>query len=275
LLRGAGVPFLVLKGAALARWLYPAPYLRPRSDLDLLLPDREVVAEAAAALAPAGYVLADQFAPEPIYEAKLQRAAGPSTHTIDAHWRMASDRVFFDCLQFDELAADARPVPGLDGALGLGPIHALLNACVHRVTNLRVTDGDRLLWLFDVHLLALGLDDAAWSTLVRLAAERRLAGPCGSAVAAATALFKTRVPAPVRAELARAASRESFRMERAASFRHYVWHSFLRLGWRKGPAFLWRMAFPSFEHMRCQFGVQDPAHLPAAYLRRLLRGVRE
>jgi hypothetical protein len=207
LLRGAGVPFLVLKGAALARWLYPAPYLRPRSDLDLLFPEREVVAEAAAALAPAGYVLADRFAPEPIYEAKLQSAAGPSTHTIDAHWRMASDRVFFNCLQFDELAADARPVPGLDGALGLGPIHALLNACVHRVTNLRVTDGDRLHWLFDVHLLAHGLDDSAWSTLVRLAAERRLAGPCGSAVAAATALFKTRVPAPVRAELARAAWR--------------------------------------------------------------------
>jgi hypothetical protein len=275
LLSEAGVPFLVLKGAALARWLYPAPYLRPRSDLDLLFPKREVLADAAAALAPAGYVLVDPAAPQPTYEVKLQRATGSFPLTIDAHWRMASDRVFFNCLQFDELAAASRPVSGLDGALGLGPVHALLNACVHRVTSLRVPDGDRLHWLFDIDLLARSLDHPAWSRLVRLAVERRLAGPCESAFAAAAALFATPVPAPMHAELAQGASRESFRMEHAGSFKHYVWHSFLRLGWRERPAFLWHMAFPGFEHMRAAFGVQRPAQLPAAYLRRLLRGVRE
>jgi hypothetical protein len=275
LLHEARVPFLVLKGAALARWLYPAPYLRPRSDLDLLFPAREVLADAVAALAPAGYVQVDQIAPQPTYEANLYRAGGPSSHTIDAHWRMASDRVFFNSLLFDELSATARPIPGFEGALGLEPVHALLNACLHRVTNLRVPDGDLLHWLFDIHLLARHLDQSAWSRLVRVAVERRLAGPCDSALAAATTLFSTLVPAPAHAELAEAASREPFRMERAASFRHYLWHSFLNIAWRDRPAFLWQMAFPSFEHMRSQFGVQDRTQLPAAYVRRLLKGARE
>jgi hypothetical protein len=151
----------------------------------------------------------------------------------------------------------------------------MLNACLHRVTNLRVPDGDCLHWLFDIHLLARHHDESAWSKLVRLAVERRLAGPCESALAAATTLFSTPVPAPVQAELAEAASREPFRMERAASFRHYVWHSFLSIGWRDRPGFLWQMAFPRFEHMRAQHGVQARTQLPAAYLRRLLRGARE
>jgi hypothetical protein len=273
LLRGAGIPFLVLKGAALARWLYPAPYLRPRSDLDLLFPEREVVAEAAAALAPAGYVMADDSPPHPSYEIELRRTAGPFPHTIDAHWQVANSGVHFDCLRFDELAAAARPVPGLDGALGLEPVHALLHACVHRLSNIRDPIGDLLHWLFDIHLLACGLDDSAWSRLVRLALERRLAGPCESAFAAVSALFATPVPAPVRAELTQAASREPFRMERAASFRHYLWNSYLRLGGRERLAFLRRMTFPSFAYMRIQFGLQSRAQLPAAYVRRLLRGL--
>jgi hypothetical protein len=273
LLTEAGVPFLVLKGAALARWLYPAPCLRPRSDLDLLFPEREVIAEAAAALAPAGYLLVDQAPPHPSYELELHRADGPFTHTIDAHWRMANSGVYFDCLRFDELAAASRPVPGLDGALGLESVHALLHACVHRLANIRDPVGDRLHWLFDIHLLACRLDDAAWSGLIPMAVERRLAGPCASAFAVVSALFATPVPAPVHAELAQAASREPFRMERAASFRHYLWQSYLRLGARERLALLRRMTFPSFTYMRSQFDLTSRAQLPAAYVRRLLRGL--
>jgi hypothetical protein len=273
LLNEAKVPFLVLKGAALARWLYPAPYLRPRSDLDLLFPEREVIADAVAALAQAGYLPADQAPPHPNYELELHRIRGPSAHTIDAHWRLANNGVYFDCLRFDELATAARPVPGLDGALGLEPVHALLHACVHRLSNIRDPVGDLLHWLFDIHLLACGLDEPAWSRLVRLAVERRLAGPCESAFAAVADLFATPAPAPVRAELTRAASREPFQMARAVSFRHYMLHSYLRLGGRERLAFLRRMTFPSFTYMRSQFGLETRAQLPAAYVRRLLRGL--
>jgi hypothetical protein len=273
LLTEAGIPFLVLKGAALARWLYPAPYLRLRSDLDLLFPRRETLVDAASALAPAGYVLVDQVPPHPSYELELHRAGGPSAHTIDAHWQLANNGVYFDCLRFDELAAAARPVPGLDGALGLELVHALLHASVHRLSNIRDPVGDLLHWLFDIHLLARGLDEPAWSRLAQLAVERHLAGPCESAFAAVGALFETPVPAPVRAELTWAASREPFRMARAGSFRHYMLHSYLRLGGRERLAFLRRMTFPSFAYMQSQFGLHSRAQLPAAYVRRLLRGL--
>lgn len=273
LLNEAAVPFLVLKGAALARWLYPAPYLRPRGDLDLLFPTREVVADAAAALATAGYVLVDLLPPHPNFEIELRRSTGPFGHTIDAHWRLANSGVHFDCLRFDELAAAARPVPGLEGASGLEPVHALLHACVHRLSNIRDPVGDLLYWLFDIHLLARDFDDSAWSRLVRLCVERRLAGPCESALAAVAALFATPVPVPVHAELTQTASREPFRMGSAGSFRHYLWHSYLRLGSHERLALLRRMTFPSFAYMQSQFGLKSRAELPAAYVRRLLRGL--
>ena len=57
-LQQARIPVLVLKGAALAHWLSPAPYLRESSDVDLLLADRDDALRAARVLASLGYALA-------------------------------------------------------------------------------------------------------------------------------------------------------------------------------------------------------------------------
>jgi hypothetical protein len=54
LFAAAGIPFLLLKGPALAHTVYPLPDLRPYDDLDLLLRPGDVV-RAAAALVAAGY----------------------------------------------------------------------------------------------------------------------------------------------------------------------------------------------------------------------------
>jgi len=51
----AGLPVLLLKGAALAYTLYPEPHLRNRCDTDLLLPDRDAVEQAWRVFQTLGY----------------------------------------------------------------------------------------------------------------------------------------------------------------------------------------------------------------------------
>ena len=53
-LGAAGIPVLLLKGAAFAYALYPEPWLRPRQDTDLLISPNDV-AEAGQLLERAGY----------------------------------------------------------------------------------------------------------------------------------------------------------------------------------------------------------------------------
>ncbi|KAB2931876.1 MAG: nucleotidyltransferase family protein, partial [Candidatus Contendobacter sp.] len=51
----AGLPVLLLKGAALAYTLYPEPHLRDRCDTDLLLPSRDEAERAWRVLQTLGY----------------------------------------------------------------------------------------------------------------------------------------------------------------------------------------------------------------------------
>src|SRR5690606_13500395 len=54
-LEASGIEVLVLKGAALRAWLYPLPWLRESSDLDLLFRGRAQALAAADVLAPLGF----------------------------------------------------------------------------------------------------------------------------------------------------------------------------------------------------------------------------
>lgn len=54
LLADAGIEALVLKGAALAHWLYREPWHRPRSDLDVLVRDNATARKAVELLRAGG-----------------------------------------------------------------------------------------------------------------------------------------------------------------------------------------------------------------------------
>ena len=78
---------------------------------------------------------------------------GGLVQVYDVHWKMALPILFADVLSFEEVLARAVDVPALGGrARALGRVDALLLACIHRVAHHRCDD--RLLWLYDIHLLA-------------------------------------------------------------------------------------------------------------------------
>ena len=61
-------------------------------------------------------------------------------------------------------------------ARALGPVDALLLACIHRVAH--HDDCEKLLWIYDIHLLAHGMDRRRLKQFATRAAEKRIRAVC-------------------------------------------------------------------------------------------------
>ena len=269
----AGIVSLVLKGSALALWLYREPWHRVRSDFDLLVPDRAAAEAAVELLLAQGYALIAGVTPEIAdgYEVALQRGDGI---VIDLHWRLLNTAVLARALSWHELDADAIALPALHpSARGLGQVHALCHALLHRVTNLAKGDGNRLIWLFDVHLLASRMGAQGWSAFLRLCADKGIAMPSLHGLRATRAALGTAVPADLEAALDSLAAAESWQLDdidQGAIDRSHL----ASLAWKEKPLWLWRKLLPSPEFMRYRYRVNGRRALMVAYARRLWLGVR-
>lgn len=193
-IRTSGLDMLLMKGASLAYHVYPDPAWRVRSDVDMLIRPGDC-AGVRACLAELGYVspaeVSGQLATFQFHSERV--GALGIRHLCDVHWKIANPQRFADAVQFDELADLAVPLPVLGpGARGLGPTHALWLACVHRVAH--HYDRDRLLWLYDVHLLvqALVSDAGGLERFIALAERTGVRRICLRALV----LARTRFGAP-------------------------------------------------------------------------------
>jgi len=167
-LAAAGVPVIVLKGAALAA-LYPDPALRLYTDLDLLVP-RAQLDEAEAALHGLGYrcsqpkdwALAHHYHLPPMVRDRAQLA-------VEVHWRL-DDTWRVGCLPVDELWSRAVPwsVQG-QAAQRLEVVDAALHLCRHAVVQNRLHAG--LGSLTDLRQVTDGWGRAEWEALARRAAD--------------------------------------------------------------------------------------------------------
>ena len=137
----------------------------------------------------------------------------------------------------------------------MSTVHAFLHACLHRATNALTGREDRLRWLYDIHLLALGLNDDAWRKVVERASVAALADSCLSALQASRRLFATPVPAAVMDALAMAAAGEAVHTNRLGH-----WSYFQLACWRRLPGlrirlrWLRQLLFPDMAHLRARYG---------------------
>jgi hypothetical protein len=253
-LETAALPVLLLKGSALAWWLYPAPYLRECSDIDLLLGSRDAVDEAARLFAGHGYDRG-YFQGDQAYELVCRRELSASLRIdLDLHWGLNNAPVFAQAFGFEELHAASIPLPAVaPNARGLAPAHALLHACMHRAINLYTGIGDNLKWLYDLHLLAQRLTPADWESVMRLCRERDLGGVCVAGLDAAAVFFGDAAPADVLQALrASDAGVDGRRLQ--------DWRYMHRMNLRALPSlrarlsWLLRKLFPTVAHMREMYG---------------------
>jgi hypothetical protein len=274
-MREAGVHPLLLKGGQLAYTHYPDPWLRPCSDIDLLIRSADRRA-AATVMERLGYRTAVCVSGElATYQMQYRRRDAHVLHELDIHWRLAGPQLFAQLVPFDELARDAVSISTLgDNARGLSAAHALLLACVHRVAHHH--NASRLIWIYDIHLIGAGMRDEQWRSFVALAGERQVREVCASGLRIARDLFGTEVPPFAMASL----SDQAGSVEPSAAFlsprqrKVDVLISDLRHldGWRHRVRLVREHLFPSPDYMLRSSGSSSVAFLPALYLRRIVRG---
>ena len=164
----AAIPVAVLKGAALAHFLYPEPGLRPHSDLDLLVPPSELL-RAQQEVQRLGF----QGPPPPRqvthrHLPPLRRWQDGVDVEVELHHRLLSN-------YFDNVRAYARSAIGLRDPIGakdnrlqdltvspqtfqindhsaetLGLEDQLRHLCDHLISHVNVWDYARLIWVVDI-----------------------------------------------------------------------------------------------------------------------------
>ncbi|HWB17265.1 MAG TPA: nucleotidyltransferase family protein [Vicinamibacterales bacterium] len=274
------VDALLFKGAALAYTHYRQPHLRPRLDTDLLVPPdgREA---ARRVLHAEGYQLVAQVEGDLVMyqETYVRRPSGRPAHVVDLHWRLANPQRFGQVFTYTDLARRAAPIAALyPAARAPRAVDALLLACVHRVIHHAASE--RLIWLFDIHLVAASLSTAEWRDLEARAVERGIAPFCLSGLRLAAARFRTRVPESVLGRLS-AAARASGRGEAARLVgppRRHVTQVVADLralpGWSARCRLMSQHLFPSARYMRGTYAPASRLPLAVLYVRRAWHGAR-
>nr|UXE45052.1 hypothetical protein Hi04_10k_c4246_00020 [uncultured bacterium] len=267
---------VLTKGVVLAHTLYPQPPLRPSFDVDLFVAVDDIGA-VARVFEDRGYRRSRQVSgpmvmPQFDYERKCEHGAW---HIFDVHFRPVNPQVFAETLTFEEVAAEAVDIEALGPlARGTSARHALLLACLHRVAH--HPSEDRLIWLYDVHLLAESLSEGELWHLAAVADGKKVCGVLGAGLAAARAVFHTKLPVGLLEELERRslAASEHSRTFIDGPNKIDVLLSDLRVvpRWRDRVRLLGQHVFPSSTYMLRLYDAHSRALLPALYTHRLFTG---
>lgn len=274
-LAACGCAALVLKGAALGRWLYARPEWRPGSDVDLLVdPDHRFDAHAAlvgAGLESDGYSQYDEASRQASYADPRSRCQ------LDVHWALSVVPEFARHFCFDELRAASIPLRGPAGARGLGRVDALMHAVLHYRAHLPESDRPAI-WLHDIALLASGMDAADWERLDGRVRACGLAGLHAATLVEAASWFPLDLPIARIESWTRLGTREGTRHWLAPDPRPLarLLRSLRALpGLRPRLQFLRTRLFPGVRWMRGRYGARTRGQLLRAYLRRWFAGARQ
>jgi hypothetical protein len=194
-------------------------------------------------------------------------------HAYDVHWKISNPYVFADCLAVETLRREAVVIAALGpNARALSSVHALILACIHRVAH--HPHEDRLIWLYDIHLLARSLSCAEWSELGQLAVDTRLQEVCRCGLQLARRRLGTALPPDIMAQLKisdrplRSLPRTPLRRSHAR--RLYRLFAELRAlpNWRYQWQLVWEYAFPPAAYILHRYATTRRFLLPILYLHR-------
>ena len=273
--RAADLAPIWLKGVALSTWLYPEPYLRRCADIDVLVPSHTHMLRLSQAVERLGYRLVRRHIAGDLAVYELLARADRRGLELDIHWRLANTPLFAERFGWEELAEAAIPLPGIGrGARGLGPVHALIHACMHRAVERLKSPVDHLHWLYDLHLLAGLLSPAQWTNLVQLAGERRLAVVVLDGLRAAERAFGTALPESAISSLKVGATSEPLRFRHLSNWLYFQWAAGRELPtWQQRFRWVRQVLFPEWAHLRERYG-DDGANSVVVAGRRIIDGVR-
>jgi len=280
----AGIPPVLFKGTALAYGLYANPVLRARSDTDFIIPPQSFNA-VAEVLTACGFERDSSVEGEFVsYQTSFVRSEiGGGNHVLDVHWRINNSQILAKLFSYEELLANSTDLPRLSPqARAVSATHAMLLACMHRATHKQnpyyvdgtaYYSGDRLVWIYDIHLLAAGFSRPDWEGLVQMAEEKGLRAVCLEGFGLASAFFRTEIPDFVRAALQGHEKTETVARYFNSGAWGQQWMDFCAIpGVSRKRRFLAETFFPSADYMRKKYPQARPGWIAWLYLRRAASG---
>jgi hypothetical protein len=260
--------------------------LRTRADTDVIIaPDVLARGRAESDLGSIGFVRDAGVSGEFVsYQASFTRhERGGRRHTVDLHWRINNSAILSRTFSHEELQLRARTIPELGRyASAATPVDALLLACLHRSTHkhnpfhvdgVAYYGGDRLIWLYDIHLLANAMSSGQWNELARLAEVKGLRAVCLEGLERARDCFGSTYPESVLAALSRKGAELPAAYLGSTALRQQ-WMDFCAIrGFRARLRYVGELLFPSIAYMRSKYPRARPAWLPWLYARRALGGM--
>jgi hypothetical protein len=275
-LAGGGVAALIIKGSALAYTVYDEPWLRPRVDTDVIVRPGDVTA-ATRVLERCGYRRSDATNTGALvsHQVAFERIDSHDVrHVIDLHWKIANPQIVADALPFDDLWHSAAPAPALGPAARVPhPVGAIAISCVHRLAHHQ--GNHRLIWLYDLKLLAASLSAGDWATLRELACTKRIASLCVDGLRAARDHVGAVLPPEIDSALDAASHTEPARTYLDGQMtKSAVLLSDLRVleTWSDRLRLVREHVFPPAAFIRERYGMNARVMLPALYLHRLIAG---
>jgi hypothetical protein len=204
----------------------------------------------------------------------MVKNVGGFPHVLDIHVEITNSLMLVGLLPYRALLADARLIPKL-GLLTPHPVAALLLACLHRVAHHHATD--RLIWLYDIHLLIANMptvDQVRFAQLARIKGAARIAA---DSVAASEHFFGTTLNGAAHSVLREAAQGP------AESSAYYLGTQRTRASdlwldlrycrsWLARLTLLKETLFPPATYLLGQRANAHPVLLPLYYASRILRG---
>jgi putative nucleotidyltransferase-like protein len=266
-LAAAGVPTLLLKGAALVATIYPSPGLRPMGDLDLLVPVQ--LGQRALAVAQSNrWASRYQLTPHFLSMRHAVDLVSPGHQHCDLHWRLLqeSGEDWEEELWAGSIEVQFQGVP----TRALGATDQLVHLCAHAMRGGRVRS--MLSGLADAALL-LEAQPIDWERLVALSRRSGYLPHVYDALALVRRTLDAPVPEPVLAALAATPVSRCDRLEyNAASWPSSTLRTavILMCDYRRLVRYNRRTAALTFaEYLSGNWALDNVADLPLEFARRL------
>ena len=264
---------IVIKGAAVAHWLYPSPELRSRWDVDLFIGMADITPFLAVAES-LGYVVTGPVFKSHQFTCQTGDRLGRLS-SLDVHWRISNAPRFARMIGYPDALASSQPLPDLPGGRRLSVCNALMLACAHRVGS-PLHDSGRLIWLYDIHLLISAMDDGQQIACARDAVARGVADVCLDGLSLARERFASVISAEAQQILAAAQDNGQGLGDARDSFFDLIMDDLARLPSLGTKARLVReLVFPSWNSLMSKYQKKNALWLPLLYLRYLTGGISD
>lgn len=259
---------LVIKGAALARQIYPQLGLRAKGDLDVWVPFSELARVRRVLLALGYRSIPCNFGRFSQPEQSFIGADAQNPVKIDLHWEVSSRPLLARAFSFASIWRSSVEFGFGSAIRAPNLLDALLIAVIHRVGHHR--EDERWIWLKDIDLLWRALTPEQKIQAFRNASASGVSALLREALTSTAAIFQT--PFQIDREFHPQAHELSARLLDART--SLLWFDFKSLSWPDFFRLCVEHAFPPAQFMQHRFGRHPPWQMPWFYAKRWVSSIR-